>query len=473
MRYMLVALCFCIAGHASAAQDPLEQVREDLAAGKLRRTITAADSLRQAGLGSPELRRLEGDALWIAGSSRVLDAADSLRADGDDLGADILLLKIDLMLGRPQIHADLDRLQAAHPDEPELRLVRWLLDLDAGDWEGAAQSAEDVAASVACSFVTPAALLAAAVDRDSAAVALALPLMERSESTMFRKLRSKLTAGAVRSGPCRIDGDYELPYVDCGPLMGLRTTSTEGHELTLTIDTGTAAGLLTLHATEPGEALDGPVILRLENGIHYHYMPEPVDVVCKLVDFSEPPMSRCPVEYFDGDIDESDGCVSPFAFQGAALTVDPEAKRVWLRDRDGLAEYMRGLDPERIAVVPYVRRCGWIFVPARVNGHEVLMMVESGSRDVNVNTLAARRLGIDSRDDTVEWRGRDFPVKRADLTVEIGGLTYHCPDALVDDFVLGNNRTGTACAGDLGPDFLRHYRFTVDPFEGRLVLEEL
>jgi hypothetical protein len=290
---------------------------------------------------------------------------------------------------------------------------------------------------------------------------------------LFRKLRPKLAAGAVRSGPCRIDGVRELPYVDCGSQMGLRMTSVGGRDLDLSIDTGTGSGLLTLHESEPGEALAGPVVLRLEDGIHYHYMPEPVDVVCKLVDFRDPPMSRRPVEYFDGDFDAADGCVSPFAFPGAALTVDPQAERVWLRDRDGLAEYMRSVDPERTAVVPYVRRCGWIFVPARVNGHDVLMMVESGSRDVNVNTLAARRLGIPSRDGTIEWRGDDYPVKRADLTVEIGGLTYRCPDALVDDFVLGNNWTGTACAGDLGPDFLRHYRFTVDPFAGRLVLEEL
>jgi len=473
MRHLAVLFVWLLALSASATSE-LEPVRQALADARLQRTVTLADSLSAAGLDDPELWRLAGDACWLAGSTRALDLADSLQVHGLATDAAILRLKVDLLLGRPRVADDLARLEHARPGDPELRLVRWLLALDRdGDWEVAMAGADAVADGARCGWVPAAALLMTSVDRDSAAVQRARAYRDARRLRLFSKLCAKIDAGALWSGPCAIEGTRELPYVECGPEMGLVMTAEGGARITLALDTGTGSGLITLHEKALGEALPGPEILRLADGIWYHYMDGPADVVIKRVDFIEPPLRGRPVEYFDGEFSLADGCLSPFAIPDAALTVDPRAQRIWLRDRRDLARYLASVDRARTAFVAYVRRGGWIFVPARVDGHEVLMMVESGSRDVNVNTLAARRLGIESRDSTLEWNGKDYPVQRADLVVEVGGLTYRCPDALVDDFVLGNNLAGTASAGDLGPEFLRHYRFTIDPFAGRLILEAL
>ncbi|MFO7652747.1 MAG: hypothetical protein R6X25_02890 [Candidatus Krumholzibacteriia bacterium] len=465
-----------VAAVAAVAADGAERVafvREKLAAGELRPAYAICDSLRKAGAGDGELVRIEGEIHWLAGSAGALAVADSLRARGDDLAAEALLLKVDLLLGRPHVRERLRELEAAAPGDPGLRLVRWLLELDSGSWEEARRSVTKVARGVDCAYVPATALMLAAVDRDSTAAADAAEVMEAQDIWLLTGLRRKVAAGALFSGPCRVQGRRELPYVDCRPYMCVRLTAADGHQVTLTLDTGTGSGLLTLHGQALGEALAGPEVLRLTDGIQYHYMDGPADVVIKRVDFADPPVRGRPVESFDGRLEDVDGCVSPFAFPGAAVTVDAAAGRVWLRDRDDLAAHVAALDPDRSAVVPFVRRGGWIFVPVRLNGHEVLLMLESGSRDVNINSLAARRLGIETYRSTSTWRGEEHEVTRADLTVEIGGLTYRCPDAFVTGYVLGNNLTGLAGAGDLGPDFLRHYRWTIDPFDDRLILEQL
>ncbi len=463
----------CAPSHTSGFAAARARVQQLVARGHADTARQLADSLLADAPADPELLRLAGEAHWLTGSTGVLEVIDRLRARGAERDARILELKVDLMLGRPQVAGRLSDLAREGGEGDELRLVRWLLDLDAGRWERARGEAAAVADGARSAWIPPAALLMHAVDRGPAAVASAESLLTARGMRHYRALRRKLAGGAVWGMPAAIAGTRELPYVDCAPQMGLRMRTVAGQELTLALDTGTGSGLLTVHSRPIGEALAGPEVLRLEDGIWYNYMPGPVDVVVKHVDFQDPPLAARPVEFFDGSFSLADGCISPFAIPGVAITVDPRAGRVWLRDRADLATYLETLDPATSTSVAYVRRTGWIFVPATVNGHEVLMMVETGSREVNLNQLAARRLGIPRHDGTLRWRGKDHPVERADLTVTIGDLVYRCPEALVDDFVLGNNGYGLACAGDLGPDFLRHYRFTIDPFEGRLVLEEL
>lgn len=475
---LLLMVCLClVAGGGPAAADASEvesriaDVRASLAAGDLRRAYVVADSLRRAGVQPTDLVRLEGDILWLAGSARALVVADTLRARGEVLAADVLLQKVDLLLGRPQVAARLEELAASAPGDPDLRLLRWLLALDSGNWEEALRQVDAVADGVTSAYIPPTALMLAAIDIDSTSAATATAVMHRRSCHLLENLRRKVAAGALFSGPCGIVGTRQLPYVACGPYMGMRLTASDGRQLTVTLDTGTGSGLLTLHSQETGDALPGPEILRLKNAIHYNYMAAPADIVVKRVDFADPPLTGRPVEYFAGRLDGSDGCASPFAFPDVAVTVDAAAERIWLRDRGDLEAYVASLSPATSTVVPFIRRGGWIFVPVRLNGHEVLMMLESGSREVNVHALAARRLGIDTYRSTSAWQGQEREVTRADLTVEIGGLVHHCPDGFVEAGVLGNNLTGLAGAGDIGPDFLRRYRWTIDPFADRLILE--
>lgn len=473
---LLMVGLWLVAGGGPAASAPeaagrLADVRASLAAGDLRAAYVVADSLRRAGVHATDLVRLEGDILWLAGSARAVAVADTLRARGEVLAADILLLKVDLLLGRPHVAERLTELAANAPGDPDLRLLQWLLALDGGDWQEALRQVDAVADGVTCAYIPPTALMLAAIDIDSTSAAAAAAVMQRRHCDLLETMRRKVAAGALFSGPCGIVGTRELPYVACGPYMGLRLTASGGRQITVTLDTGTGSGMLTLHSLEVGDALHGPEILRLENAIHYHYMAAPADVVIKRVDFDDPPLMGRPVEYFAGQLDGSDGCMSPFAFPDVAVTVDAVAERIWLRDQGDLEAYVASLAPEASTVVPFVRRGGWIFIPARLNGHEVLMMLESGSRDVNVHALAARRLEIETYRSTVAWQGEEREVTRADLTVEIGGLVHHCPDGFVEAGVLGNNLTGLAGAGDVGPEFLRRYRWTIDPFADRLILE--
>jgi len=488
----LIALALLIGGAiacraADAAPDlapresapACERIGSLLAAGDVHTARTVADSTLATGPVTRELLGLAGEAHWLTGSPAVLAIVDSLRGRGAAVDAAILELKVDLMLGRPGADGRLAALAALarehgeSGDHPEARLVRWLSDLDRGQWERCQQTATSVADAIRSAWIPHAALLLHATDRGPAAVAVAESLLTARGMRHFGKLRRKLAGGAVWSGPCAVGGTWELPYADCGPQMGWRMRTAGGREITVSLDTGTGTGLLTIHSLAVGESLAGPEVLRLEDGIWYNYMPGPVDVVVKSVQFADPPLADRPVEYFDGGFSLADGCISPFALPGVAITVDPQAKRVWLRDRSDLAAYLQTVDPARSTSVAYVRRGGWIFVPATVDGHAVLLMVETGSREVNLNRLAAERLGLPLRDGTLRWRGKDHPVKRADVTVTVGDFVHHSPDALVDDFVLGNNWYGLACAGDLGPEFLRGFRFTIDPFAGQLVLEEL
>lgn len=98
-------------------------------------------------------------------------------------------------------------------------------------------------------------------------------------------------------------------------------------------------------------------------------------------------------------------------------------------------------------------------------------MVETGSRDVNANSLAAKRYGLPTRPGTIVWQGKEREVTRPDFVFDIGGIAYAPGDGLVDDFALGAYGTGLGSAGDIGPGFLKDYRFTIDPFSEQIILE--
>jgi len=156
--------------------------------------------------------------------------------------------------------------------------------------------------------------------------------------------------------------------------------------------------------------------------------------------------------------------------RGLAITVDTFEGKVALRNERRLGRYFSGL--AGAVHLPCKERNGWIYVTAGIEGRGVLMMAETGPRDLNINGLTAVRYGIGTRPGAVPWSGKDFPVVRPVLTVDVGGIASTPGDGLVDDFAMGNGWTGCACAGDIGPEFLRNYRFTIDPFEKALVLEK-
>jgi len=264
----------------------------------------------------------------------------------------------------------------------------------------------------------------------------------------------------------------EFPLVPCGPYFGIQMEDVAGHKITVTLDTGTSDNEIMIHDLKTGESLAGEKLGCFEKAIWYHYMPAPTDLFYKSVSFRTPRLDDLLVGYFKGSITGADGVFSPFVFAGMALTVDPAAKTVVLRNKTELERYLAGRSGA--IRLPYRERNGWIYVKAELMGRRALFMVETGSRDLNLTGLAAARYGVKTRTDTITWNGRDSKVVRPDgLTVDFGGFAYSPADGFVDDFVFGNYWTGCGNAGDIGPDFLRGHRFTIDPFGKALILEPL
>lgn len=114
-----------------------------------------------------------------------------------------------------------------------------------------------------------------------------------------------------------------------------------------------------------------------------------------------------------------------------------------------------------------------MFIPCEVNGKNVEMILETGSRDVNFNSLAARRLGLESYEGFVKWNGEDYPVTKLDTEIKVGSFVYTVNGRHKTNFVLGNLAYGLGAAGDVGPDFISSFVFTIDPFNKQIILEKL
>ena len=98
------------------------------------------------------------------------------------------------------------------------------------------------------------------------------------------------------------------------------------------------------------------------------------------------------------------------------------------------------------------------------------MMIETGSRDINFNSLSSEYLGLEPYESTLSWNGEDYPVKKIDCKIQIGSTSYEVKGGLISDFVLGNWYYGAGSSGDIGPDFLKNQAFIIDQFNNRFIL---
>ena len=93
---------------------------------------------------------------------------------------------------------------------------------------------------------------------------------------------------------------------------------------------------------------------------------------------------------------------------------------------------------EKEGYCEYIVRNGWVFIPCKINGTEVFMQIETGSRDVNFNTLALNVLGLENYASSIEWRGQEFPIDKVDCILEIGKISYEVKGGHVTDKVYAN-----------------------------------
>jgi hypothetical protein len=449
----------------------LQQAQQQLHKGNTRTAWRHIDTVLQNNPLHREALYLKGEASLVYGSRSLIGTIDTLRSLGENRSADILCLKLLHFLGDGAFASELERCEALYPESPEVRYTRWLYELE--HRLSGPPKADELAAwseSITLGFAPYTAAFCQAANRSFPEGLQYLQLLHDHVDYRWGSYDSVFTAKSRLATNVHVSGTIEVEYADCGSQMGLYLVDANGRKLKLSLDSGTAGKGCTVHHDSVGNMLPGDTVMWLKGGIQYNYMDKPADVVIKAVDFMEPAITAFPVQYFQGGFSLADGCISPFALPGVAITIDPVNERGFLHDADGLAAYRDTLPQERSAIIPLVVRNGWPFMPTLINGREVLMMIESGSRDVNLNELAAEHLGVKVYDSALIWRGERYPTKMFDAVMTVGPFDYEINGGLVTDWVVGNNSYGGASAGDIGPDFLRHFAFTFDPFRYELIL---
>jgi hypothetical protein len=427
-------------------------------------SLLAEDSLNvQANYLRSELYILYGDTSFKRGVRRLQEA-------GVEKEIAILKVKEGTLIGDPDAATLAGEALKIYPGNAELEYALWLHNIDQGGFRDAAGTAHSLSSRMIFPHLPYQALFDYASDFDPRLALYYLDTLESMVGSVYHsRNRELLKLLASLDQEVSVPGEYELEYADCGPGMGFYMTAANGTRIKVELDTGTSRGLFTIHSDSTGRALGGNDTLTVKEGIWYNYMEGPEDMHYSLTAFSDPPIKNFLTGYFNGSFTKAAGCFSPFIFKGYALSIDPVNRSAFLRNRESLDKYLESLDD--YTEVDYIVRNGWIYIPARVNGKEILMMVETGSRYVNLNSIAAERLGVTSYTGSIKWRGEDYPVEMIDFNLEIGNIKHHVKGGMISGFVLGNTYTGLASAGDIGPDFLRNYAFTIDPFRKKLILE--
>ncbi|MGE5457958.1 MAG: hypothetical protein ACM3RX_06350 [Methanococcaceae archaeon] len=455
--------------HSIAGEDLLKQARGHLFVGEIKKGLSLLDSVLKSNKNDSEALYLKGECYCLYGNKEVQNILQQLRKSGCSQYADILDIKIDQLLGDANIKKKLTELKIKYPFNSELELVDWQYKVSAGDYALAKSVFRKLSDHVVLGFIPYKVIyLTEKLINSSEADTIAAEAV-RKNFLWFKALKPSL-AKKVQNSSSNIF-EMELPLIECGPYFGIEMIDSLGNKITVSLDTGTSDAGFTIHKKDVGSRLAGTCLDTLKNAIQYRYMPHPVDLYHKLVSFKSPEINHLTIGYFEGGLINSDGVFSPLALRNLAITVDPIHKKVFLRNREALEKYILRLN-RNYEEVNYINRSGWIYIPCKLNDHEVMMMVETGSRDVNVNSIAVRRYGIPIVEGTLSWQGKDHPVKRPEIRIKIGEIEYRPKDALVDDFVMGNCYTGQASAGDLGPEFLRNFVFTIDPFIERLIFEK-
>lgn len=484
-RHWLLVIVFFLAAGAQAAESDsavpppisadqfpvyIEEAREIFRSGKVRDGLQKLNEILRADSLHAEALYLKGECCLIYGSPVVLDMISRLYDVGDSVHADFLNLKLMMFLGDGRFPKELERCRSRYPDSPEVRLAGWMWEMDRSGIPPDTAELMAIAADVVMGGLPYQAAFSVAADRSDREGLAYLELFLPYAASYYDQLKQKLEARVAMNPQVHLTGALELEYVQCGPEMGVYLVDSNGKKIKMALDTGTGSRLFTIHDQAVGDSLNGDTVLVLEDGIQFGYMDEPADIVTKPVDFSIPEVTNVAVEYFDGRFTLADGCFSPLAFRGVAMTVDPVNERVVVRDREAYRAWRDSLIEGTYADVPLILRDGWPYIPCNVNGHEVLMMLETGSRDVNFNEIAVRWYDLPAYDSVLIWREKEYPTEMLDVTINVGGLEYEVTGGLVTERIVGYHHYGMGAAGDIGPEFMRNFIWTLDPWDRRLIL---
>ncbi len=435
-------------------------------AGNYLKEAENADSL------NPEVLYLNCELKLFLGSDEFLGCMDKLYDSGAEEYYHVMKLKHALFIGLAEADYLLEEYLSFYPDNGEIRFIDWLAELDKGNYEKSGINASEISAATIFTFAPYFALYYSAWDRDYKDALAYLDTIEHMIGRDFweSKYRETLKVLSETELADLNEGVAELPFAWCGAGLGFYMIDENGDSLKIEMDTGTGYNLMTVHDKSLGEKISGIDVLIVEDGISYNYMDAPADLHYKKSNFSVPAYENFIFGYFDSQFSKADGCTSPFVFKDRAMHIDPIREKVYLFDQENLEKYIHD-NKDSIELVPYVVRNGWVFIPCTINGTEVLMQIETGSRDVNFNKLSLGALGLESYAGSIEWRGQDYPTDKVDCILEIGRIKYEVDGGLVTDRAFANWYYGLAAAGDIGPLFMQQFAFTIDPFNQQIIFE--
>lgn len=459
--------------HSNINHD-IDSVYSNFAKFKFKEGNSLLDSILKKDSLSIEANYLKAELFILRGEPDYINFQSRLENIGAEKELAILELKLALLLGESTLSKKITEVSSKFPDNPEIEFINWLWEIDQHGIEKVAHKARELSQKILFKPLPYLALFNYASEINPQLALCYLDTLESVAGTVYhsrnRPLLEFLTKIKTEKQSDKKQ-TIELEYADCGPGMGFYMTDVKGNKIKMELDTGSGSGLFTIHNDSIGKVLAGRDTVTIKNGIWYNYMKGPKDIYYKLVEFENPQVGNILTGYFDGKFSKADGCFSPFAFRGYSITIDPVNKKAFLRNQKAAEEYLEGLSNH--IEVHYTVREGWIFIPCKINGKEVFMMLETGSRDVNLNKISINRLDIIPYESSIIWRGDSYPIQKVDFTMEIGSLKYEVSGGLVSEFVLGNSHYGIASAGDIGPEFLRSYVFTIDPFSKKLIIEPI
>ena len=455
MVMLVIAILFACP-NALTQTDHLEKAKREMALLKIGRTVAHLDTILSTDPANREANYLMAEILLLSGNEDYKKQMTILKEIGASEELTVIKAKEALFIGDSRTGQIITEAINKYPDNAEIKYTEWLFDIDNNGIGTRAGEAASLSEGMIVRTLPWLALYLYSRDTDPALAISYLNTLEASNVTIYQS-RDKPLLEMLTQLPSEPEfhGEFELEYADCGPGMGFYMTDSKGSKIKMEMDTGSGSNLFTIHNDSIGRALDGEQLLTIEDGISFNYMESAEDIHYKLVDFTNPAISNIVTGYFRGSLTKADGCFSPFSLGRVALTIDPVNKQAWLRDSLSLEQYLEQRDS--YTMVKYIIRNGWIYIPCTINNKEVLMMVETGSRDVNLNSISAPLLGIEPYDGFIKWRGEDYPVSMVDFMLKVGDIMYEVKSGHVTSFVLGNNYTGQASAGDIGPVFFRNF----------------
>lgn len=458
-------------GQSAKTDSLLQLARENIADMKFSKAMKQLNLVEESDSLNAGMLYLKAEVYLITGNDKFFAYTDKLARSGSKEQVSILKIKHYLFIGSTAGDSLRDRLGINYPINPELNYCDWLDRLNSGEFNYCKKTASSVSNTILFKFAPYLALYYHAWDRDHQLALQYLDTLENKVGNFHQSKYREILELLVDQSPFSQDqGVVELPFSWCGNGMGFFIIAENGDSIKIELDTGTGYSLMTIHDLMKGQSIAGKDIKVVKNGIRYNYMDSPKDLYYKSTKLSHPQFSNFLFGYFDGQFSKADGCTSPFVFKEYALQMDPIKKKVFLRSHENIDKYIQQKSGE-IEIIPYQLRNGWIYIPCKVDGNEVMMMIETGSREINLNKFSVRALGIESYQSTINWNGKDYQVEKLDCTIEIGKITHTIKGGLVSDFVLGNWYYGQGSAGDIGPDFLKDYVFTIDPFHRQIIFE--